>query len=82
MVRQLREPPVTGITTTPAGAHIGTQVFAVVGTDEHTAPHLTRRPVRARGVLKKPQRLLAGAFHVLPLTVRRRLNIFLICILI
>ena len=57
MLRQLREPPVTGITTTPAGAHIGTQVFAVVGTDEHTAPHLTRRPDMRIDVVKAALKL-------------------------
>ena len=35
MVRQQQVQPVTAITTTPAGVHIGMQVFAVVGTDEH-----------------------------------------------
>jgi hypothetical protein len=39
VVRQQRGQPV--ITTTPAGVHIGTQVFAVVGTNEH--PTAVRR---------------------------------------
>jgi hypothetical protein len=51
MVRQQREQPVTAITTTPAGVHIGMPVFAVVGTDgtdghttEHTIPYLNATP--------------------------------------
>jgi hypothetical protein len=39
--RQAQLQPV--ITTMPADAHIGTQEFAVAGTDENTTPHLTRR---------------------------------------
>jgi hypothetical protein len=36
MVPQQRAQPVTAITTPPAGVHIGAQVFAIVGTNEHT----------------------------------------------
>lgn len=35
---------VTVITTPPAGVHIGTQVFAVVGTSDHTATALSATP--------------------------------------
>jgi hypothetical protein len=42
--RQQAQPQlVTAITTTPAGVHIGTQVFASAGTDDHTTSHLIRR---------------------------------------
>jgi hypothetical protein len=43
MAPQQQAQSVTAITTPPADAHIGTPVFAVVGTDENTTPHLTRR---------------------------------------
>jgi hypothetical protein len=50
--QQAQPQPVTAITTLPADAHIGTQVFAVAGTDENTTPHLTRRWVYGKSYEK------------------------------
>ena len=50
MVRQQRAQSVRAFTPTPAGVQFGTQVFALVGTDEHTR-------------LPKPRQSLLSVFH-------------------